>query len=292
MPRSPFEQLQDVVAEPRQAFEDIATLILRCLDPGTRRVRVHKGDGGIDLFSGSLARSGEVDVYQMKYFVGPWGDSQKQQIRDSYETAAGNNEYRLRTWTLCMPVRLRREDLRWFDDWRGDRAIELLDGDDLASKLDDDRCATARRQLRDWGIVGIRGSGPQLLVSARIGRPNHSFSAFTYCASLFIRNNGDATAREIGAVVEHSETNCVAGGESTDWPSVGGILNPRNLRFRNVLNPGQGSLIMEILLCDRSTFPLRISVVITAENCLPRRFGCSITALQFATTTSIDLVEG
>jgi hypothetical protein len=70
--RNPFEQLQDTVVEPRQAFEDIVTLILKCLYPGSRRVRVYRGDGGIDAFTGTLGNSGEADVYQVKYFVAPW----------------------------------------------------------------------------------------------------------------------------------------------------------------------------------------------------------------------------
>ena len=67
MARNPFEQLQDVVVEPRQAFEDIVTLLLKCINPNSRRVRVHKGDGGIDGFDGTLGDEGKADVFQIKY---------------------------------------------------------------------------------------------------------------------------------------------------------------------------------------------------------------------------------
>src|SRR5213076_998245 len=84
MARNPFEQIQDVVVEPRQAFEDVVALILKCLHPESRRVRVYRGDGGIDSFTGPLGVGGEADVFQIKYFPSSWEDSQKQQIRDAY----------------------------------------------------------------------------------------------------------------------------------------------------------------------------------------------------------------
>jgi hypothetical protein len=139
MARNPFEQLQDVVVEPRQAFEDIVTLILKCLFPDSRRVRVFRGDGGIDAFIGTLGEGGEVDVYQVKYFPMTWGASQKDQIRDAYRTARDSKDYDLKKWTLCVPTRLTKEDLRWFDEWRRkqekqDRSIDLMDGDDLTAR--------------------------------------------------------------------------------------------------------------------------------------------------------------
>src|SRR5437660_11215497 len=100
MARNPFEQLQDVVIEPRQAFEDVVTLILKCLYPGSRRVRVYRGDGGIDSFTGTLGTGGEADVFQIKYFPSSWQDPQKQQIRDGCSVARKCNDYQLKTWTL------------------------------------------------------------------------------------------------------------------------------------------------------------------------------------------------
>lgn len=159
MPRNPFEQLQDVAVEPRQAFEDVATLILKCLHPDSRRVRVYRGDGGIDAFTGTLGEGGEADVYQVKYFSVPWGDPQKQQIRDAYRTARESKDYNLKQWVLCVPVRLTKEDLRWFDEWRRkqDRPIELIDGDELTAHVADRRCAQARTKLREWRVIGLQG---------------------------------------------------------------------------------------------------------------------------------------
>lgn len=93
-----------MVIEPRQAFEDIVALILKCLYPENRRVRVYRGDGGIDSFSGTLGVGGEADVFQINYFPSSWEDSQKQQIRDAYSVARNSNDYQLKAWTLCFPL--------------------------------------------------------------------------------------------------------------------------------------------------------------------------------------------
>jgi hypothetical protein len=72
-------------------------------------VRVYRGDGGVDVYEERYGADAEVDVYQIKYFPSVWGDTQKQQIRDSYETARYNSDFNLNRWFLCVPVRLTKE---------------------------------------------------------------------------------------------------------------------------------------------------------------------------------------
>lgn len=282
--RNPFEQLQDVVPEPRQAFEDIVTLILKCLNPNSRRVRVHRGDGGIDAFSGTLGTNGEADVYQIKYFPSPWGDSQKQQIREAYGTARNSNDYQLKKWVLCVPARLPKEDLRWLDEWRSqqERSIELLDGDDLTLHLSEDRCAAARTMLREWGVAGVEAGGLQLSACAFI-RKEAPQSGLT--ASLYVRieNRGDKSARNIKATVIHAETRCLAEREQPDWQAAGnGQINPRILRYTGILNPGDCSVIMGILICERSTMPFSIELKLTADDAPPTTLFCCLTSEQIA----------
>jgi hypothetical protein len=189
MARNPFEQLQDVVTEPRQAFEDVVALILKGVYPDSRRVRIFRGDGGIDIFTGTLGAAGAADVYQAKYFPAVWGESQKQQIRKAYRTAADSKDYQLGKWRLCVPTRLRKEDLRWFDEWRSEQhhAIELLDGDDLTKHLDDSRCGLACRRLRQWGIIGLEPTGPEFSATAFIQRENAAKTGLTAIIVLQLR---------------------------------------------------------------------------------------------------------
>ncbi len=66
-----------------------------------------------------------------------------------HRTARESPDYNLKEWTLCVPVPLTKEDLRWFDEWRSaqDRPIELMDGDDLTRHLAETCCASIRKQF-------------------------------------------------------------------------------------------------------------------------------------------------
>lgn len=93
----------------RSYEEMIAELLSREL-PHSNVVRANPGDGGIDVFSGSL--SGAFDAYQVKYFTGDVGDSQKAQIRKSLVTVARRNP---KTWTLVTATTFDEPTQRWFE---------------------------------------------------------------------------------------------------------------------------------------------------------------------------------
>lgn len=287
MARNPFEQLQDVVSEPRQAFEDVTSLIIKAHTPSSRRVRIHRGDGGIDVCNGTLGSGGHLDVYQVKHFPDGLDDSQKQQIRNSYKTAANCPDYKLKDWYLCLPIRLKKEDLRWFDEWKSEQPhdIHLLDGDDLTEMLHDERCTSARATLKQWGVLGLLQGGPVLLAEALIQKPLNTDPGLSYLILLRIRNDGDKSARGLKVVVKHSETGCVVRQELDDWlrnPNDGS-LNPRNLRLRIPLNPGEASNIMRIPLVSRSPLPLAFTLRLTAEDTPARTLHCTITQEQLQT---------
>ena len=289
MALNPFEQLQQVVTEPRQSFEDIVATILRCTIPGSRRVRVYRGDGGVDVFNGTYGAEGEVDVYQIKYFSAQWEESQKRQIKDSYNTARNNLDYRLKTWFLCVPTRLTKNDIRWFDEWRKDKEIELRDGDDLTELLNQEECKQARQQLREWGVGGLQQAGARFSGSAVIRRSDPARTGLTFEVVVQITNEGDRTARGIRVSIEHSETNCVAGGKNAEqWEQAAndGTLNPRRLSCRIELHPQEKSAIMLINICERTEFPLSIKITIWSEDASPIELGCAITKDAAERTTT------
>jgi hypothetical protein len=110
MALNPFEQLEDFVSEPRQTFEDLVTMLLEDLGLIDRRIRVFRGDEGVDAYRGSFAEGEQVTVYQSKYFTKPWEETQKKQIRASFKTA--NSGCHLKEWFLCIPVRPTIGDVR------------------------------------------------------------------------------------------------------------------------------------------------------------------------------------
>lgn len=108
----------------RAAFEQACESIIRAKFPNkkVRGVRVHIGDGGIDIYVGELGVA-PVDVYQCKYFIEGIDESQKSQIRESFRTAINSTEFKVNAWYLCLPVNLSVQEAIWFDGWAGKQAI-------------------------------------------------------------------------------------------------------------------------------------------------------------------------
>lgn len=278
------------MVEPRQAFEEVVTLILKCIRPSSRRVRVYRGDGGIDSFTGFLGDGGEADVYQVKYFVGQWGDPQKQQIREAHARARQSKDYKLGTWTLCVPVRLTKEDLRWFDEWRSkqDGEIQVMDGDDLSRALLDERCGAARNWLREQGVLGLQSGKPQLQAVAFIRQEIYQRTGLTATLILKLENRGDRSAKNIKVVVTHTETNCVANREPDAWENCDdGRINPRSMRYGETLNPGDDCVMMSIPLAPATPLPFAVGIKVTADDCPPSMLVCEITEEQIGSATPI-----
>ncbi len=92
-----------------------------------RRIREDPGDWGIDSFAGRLDEGSDVAVWQAKFFVNGVGDSQKNQIRDSFRMAresAAKHGYNLVRWTLVVPVDLSNSETQWWDEWKARQEAE------------------------------------------------------------------------------------------------------------------------------------------------------------------------
>ncbi len=124
------------VAGAREKFEDLVVQLIRSERPDVDRVRMVRGDGGIDAHSGSLADPAGVDVFQMKFFPDGIGDSQKGQIRDSFNTAKKNTKFTVRHWTLCIPLDMGTDEKLWFDEWAAKQTGVVIDPVWGAAKLE------------------------------------------------------------------------------------------------------------------------------------------------------------
>jgi hypothetical protein len=67
MPFNGFEQLEWIVPEPRQAFEDVTVEMLIGSGRADGRIRVHRGDGGVDAYSGTFGTESAAEIYQAKF---------------------------------------------------------------------------------------------------------------------------------------------------------------------------------------------------------------------------------
>ena len=99
-------------------FERLCTYLLKAEHPETHTIRPYPGDGGVDFFIGDWDSLEGIHVYQVKFFPNSLGDSQKEQIRRSFKTAVSNSNFKVKTWTLCLPIDLSAEEIKWWQQWK------------------------------------------------------------------------------------------------------------------------------------------------------------------------------
>jgi len=89
----------------REIFEKICSRLFSALfGADAHNIKVSQEDEGIDVLVGDF--SAPIDVYQCKYFIDGVGNSQKQQIRDSFKRAIESSTYKMKKWTVCLPCEL------------------------------------------------------------------------------------------------------------------------------------------------------------------------------------------
>jgi hypothetical protein len=295
MALNPFEQLELFVSEPRQAFEDLVGMLLADAGRIDRRLRIFCGDGGIDGYQGEFSRGGSLTVYQSKYFTKPWGDSQKQQIRESFRRAAESMEFNLERWFLCIPVRLTLRDVRWLDEWRSKQSvpIELVDGDELTQMLQGGAGARTRQSFKDWGVFSVRNGSPLIQARVRCIKLG-SRTGQTFRLVVSIENRGDRTAEDLRVRVTHSPTQCVAvQHDESLWNNFRpGPVNPRHLQAKQDLHAGEAIDVLQIPLVAATPFPFTVALEVWLRDQGSSRQFLTLEANQLQGGEGIDFHPG
>ena len=110
------------VAGAREKFEDMVSQLIHVERPDSQRIRIFVGDGGLDSFEGELSDPAGINVYQVKYFSDRLEDSQKQQVRSSFATVRDSKKFKVKSWTLCLPIDLSINETEWFEGWSAKQA--------------------------------------------------------------------------------------------------------------------------------------------------------------------------
>jgi hypothetical protein len=139
------------VAGAREKFEDLASQLVRGEQPNADKVRIVRGDGGIDIHVGELTDPDGIHVYQCKFFPQQLEDSQKSQIRKSFQGCRESDKFKLKKWTLCLPIDLSVDEKRWFEEWRTKQAASgvLIEDAWGATKLEGLLYKENNRTLRE-----------------------------------------------------------------------------------------------------------------------------------------------
>jgi len=125
----------------REIFEKICNQLLCALNESNAHgIRSSQGDSGIDILVGDF--TSPIENYQCKYFIDGIGDSQKQQIRQSFDTAINADAYKMKKWILCVPCTMSVKEFSWWSEWKNNTQklhssieIDLWDGGFLITKL-------------------------------------------------------------------------------------------------------------------------------------------------------------
>ena len=124
----------------REIFEKICTQLIQArYGSEAHNIRTSHGDEGIDILVGDFQKP--IEVYQCKFFLDGIMDSQKTQIRRSFETAIEAEDYHMRRWVLCVPCCLSAKEFKWWSVWKVEKQkiygleIELYDGQYLLGEL-------------------------------------------------------------------------------------------------------------------------------------------------------------
>lgn len=101
----------------RDIFARLVTHCVRSHFPGATTIRPDPGDEGIDVVSGRLQNSSKI--WQSKYFADRIGNSQKKQIRDSFDTCMASGKINgVTKWTLAVPIEFSVDEKKWWDTWK------------------------------------------------------------------------------------------------------------------------------------------------------------------------------
>lgn len=122
-----FKSLYGNLAGAREAFEDACETLYRAIYPAQHvsQMRVKVGDGGIDIFVGEFGIE-PITVIQCKFFLDSFEDSQRSQIRDSFDTSVRSNKYELKEWILCIPRVIDIDENSWWFKWKHKKLEEYL----------------------------------------------------------------------------------------------------------------------------------------------------------------------
>src|ERR1700676_3695737 len=127
-------QLLGAVPGQREIFEKICLEIIKVEHPNARSIREDRGDHGIDIYVGDFDNG--IHIYQAKFFRDAIGESQRSQIRASYNRIL-DVETDVKSWTLMVPLEFSFDEITWFETWEKKKAreIRLMSGLQLEEKV-------------------------------------------------------------------------------------------------------------------------------------------------------------
>lgn len=187
----------------RTDFHRMLSALVGQVYPTATDIRADPGDWGIDVFVGSLVD--RISIWQSKYFYTSVGDSQKDQIRDSFASAmkhAQEEKYQVEAWTLCVACELSAPERKWWDrkkrEWEKAHpglSVELWDAPILRRKL----MAPEANDVVSEFYPDYRDQPPATMTAEAAVVPVSAEQPPDYVSALFVRQLRVAGISELDA---------------------------------------------------------------------------------------------
>ena len=146
----------------REDFEQMLGLLVQATHGDAHLVFANPGDWGIDVLVGDL--NGRMSIWQAKYFIREFKDTQKDQVRESFRSAmreSASRGYTVDRWILCVPLSLDPSAMQWWQGWKARHerqrpglSMDLWDENRLRSLLISSEASDVRRAFYE---VSARG---------------------------------------------------------------------------------------------------------------------------------------
>ncbi len=139
-----FKAINGSIEGARANFEVLCESIFRrrYKDLSVQIIRADPGDEGIDIIIGDLYDN--PTIIQCKFFIENIDESQREQIRKSFNRAINSEKYKLKRWYLCVPTTLSFKEYEWWCKWKAkqteqyhlnENEIDLINGNKLIDLL-------------------------------------------------------------------------------------------------------------------------------------------------------------
>lgn len=214
-----------------------------------RSIQPAPGDWGIDVIVGSLA-SGPCTIWQAKYYPEVIGNTQKNDIIDSFKTLekkSSEKGFTVDQWFLCIPTVLTGRMELWWDKWRSEQIRETniqigLWHKDYIEKLLIDPKA---KYISD--AFGLDGAKIPLMVNARVIIPLPPAKHEEYENALFIKklvhagitDNSSARSQFFNAELLREEVR--ARGDPVEQSELDGVYENILSYWENLFNQAKFS---------------------------------------------------
>jgi uncharacterized protein (UPF0335 family) len=103
----------------RTKFQRLIAQLVGLRHQGMKMLDAKSGDWGLDVIVGEI--DDVISVWQAKFFIDGVGESQKDQIRESFKQVmkkAKEEGFTVDVWTLCIPIDLHPDALKWWSGWK------------------------------------------------------------------------------------------------------------------------------------------------------------------------------